>query len=76
MIHLRFEVFRFGSGKVFVSEGIYSVPTKLVNIEGNEVVEIMKVHLVDTQIPFLIGLDILEDQGCVIDFVNMMLSVF
>ena len=65
------EVFRFGSGKVFVSEGIYSVPTKLVNIEGNEVVEIMKVHPVDAQIPFL---DILEDQGCVIDFVNMTLK--
>ena len=36
--------------------------------------EMMKVRLVDAQIPFLIGLDILDDQGCVIDFVNMKLT--
>ena len=41
------------------------------NGDGNEVTEVVGMHVVNAKIPFLIGMDILEEQGGVIDLPTM-----
>ena len=61
----------FGSYQTFNSEGYYKVPVTLKNVDGNEVTEVVGMHVVNAKIPFLIGMDILEEQGGVIDLPTM-----
>ena len=63
-----FEVSKFGSGKTFESEGKVEFPVTLKKLTGENVNKTMRAHIIDAKIPFLIGLDILEEIYGIIDF--------
>ena len=64
------ESFKFGPSKTFPCKEIVELPIHLQDEDGKRVIEEIGVHIVEAEIPFLLGMESLEERGAVIDIAD------
>ena len=61
------DLFKFGPGKVYESEGKWKIPIILEDINGDKVNKTVNVHVIDAKVPMLCGWDQQEEWKIVLD---------